>query len=318
MKTTNFLLPAAFLAIAFSGFASLGWSDDSCGNGDRFNPAATMPRGPYRGKCLLNSVKRPAYRLAASEVLPLFPSEPTPSSVMDRDGFWIANVSSLGEFYLVKVPKQAPSRIIVHIEHFNTGIPNVPAAHVQFRIQYPQNLQFYRQFPQATAPTFESPDLVFSVEANSAEGQPWDILKTLIPETRLGRFATESEYVLAYRARSLADVVKTMITDQNNQVEQVELNFSPEEAAELVNVWLANSKETGSELPYHLLLRSCSTELFKNIDQVLAESRRTQRPDIRVRALNHMPWRAKEALRLRSLLSEERPPLPSLNAEMTH
>src|SRR5512139_2576021 len=90
---------------------------------DPFEPHASMPRGPFAGRCLDTSEQR-SIRILSPVQAAAYGLAP------DRDRILaIANLRHAGRYWVAEIDPEAVEEVILQIEHFPAI---VPAAHTQF------------------------------------------------------------------------------------------------------------------------------------------------------------------------------------------
>lgn len=262
---------------------------------DPFEPNQRMEKGPLGPLCI-NPVLRRSVKLLPPETAAKYFDVIRPGDVV------LANFSHQGRFWVARIPVAAAARVMLQVQYFPVAkLPvwgDVLVAHTQFRFGFAEGEKILLK-EQSLATTVASPaveldGMIFSVENTGPFGEKFDAWK-----------GVRGNYHIAYRAVSVADKFKWMVTDQGHLVTQHGLRFSPVQTRRLLADALAEGHRYGLGREYNTIGPNCSTELFVLLDRVTGEWR-WSRPAIPNAAVN--------ALRTRGLLDEKNP-LPSFNEE---
>lgn len=220
---------------------------------DPFDPAVMMAGGPNQGLCILTTSGR-SIELVSAEVI-------AKNQLNAPEGWSVfANFQHDGKFWYASLDPKGSEAVIFQIEAFPAI---VPAAHTQLRVKmkagHEVELVEQAPLPGVSPQRKKLAEIVFSDESVFTHpGESFDIITGL-----------ESKYAIAYRVKSMADSFDFMITKQNHQVRQYELNISDDDRTNIVRNAIAMSSDLGMHEYYNTLLRSCTTEIFHLLDRSL-------------------------------------------------
>lgn len=260
---------------------------------DPFEPDQRMESGPLKGLCI-NPVQRRSVDILEPDLAAKY------FEVREGD-MVIANFSHQGKFWIARIPVAAASKVMMLLQYFPIG--NVPVlgpvhvAHTQWRFQFAGGEKILLK-PQSRETVLATPalalnEMIFSVENIGPFGEKFDAMKGL-----------KGHYHIAYRAISLADKYKWMVTDQGHEVRQVGIRLAPADVSRLLALSLTEGERYGTRRNYGTLGPNCSTELFVLLDR-LTGSWLWSRPFLPNSAIN--------ALAARGLLEPKA--LPTFNEE---
>lgn len=221
----------------------------ACDPLDRFDPQPVVPAGPFKNACLVCE-KRSVNRLNKSEAQDY--------AIPAAGDLWIANLRHGDRYYVARVQPTQIKEVIIQIENFKAV---VPAAHSQIRFKFNPGFEV-ELFDQVTRQTAgKLSDIVASGEAVLPKhpGAKFDLI----------RGGTEQHFGFAYTFVSLANKVKSQVIDQNNKVEQWRLSLSQTNRVRILNAAVDLGERMGMDAYYDLIQRSCTTELYRAIDQAI-------------------------------------------------
>jgi hypothetical protein len=266
---------------------------------DPFEPHASMPRGPFAGRCLDTSEQR-SIRILSPDQAAAYGLTP------DRDRiFVIANLRHAGRYWVAEIDPQAVEEVILQVEYFPAV---VPAAHTQlcFRFRPGQAPRLVPQIGPADSGATRLTDLVYSVEAAYLiHGEPYDLVK-----------GTQDHYATAYRFVSLETRYRQMVLHEHHRVEQIRLKLAPEERRRLLIRVLRDSDAAQLGRMYDTLGLNCTTELIRAIDGSVTYSAWQHVLAAATFFLDGVPTQCRGQLALRGLLPDrDEPPLPDLEKD---
>jgi hypothetical protein len=294
-------IATAWLVVAMLALAppTSAWAVCTLDPGDPFEPHASMPRGPFAGRCLDTSEER-SIRILSPDQAAAYGLAP------DRDRiFVIANLRHAGRYWVAEIDPQAVEEVILQVEHFPAI---VPAAHTQlcFRFRPGQGPRLVPQIGPADPGLTRLTDLVYSVEAAYlVHGEPYDLVKGM-----------QNHYATAYRFVSLESRYRQMVFHDHHRVEQIRLKLAPEERRRLLIRALRDSDTAQLGRMYHTLALNCTTELIRAIDRSVTYSAWQRLLAAVTFFLDRVPTECRGQLALRGLIPDrDEPPLPDLEKD---
>ena len=274
-----------------------GIKDAKCATdaNDPFDPAVMLARGPNKGECLDTSELRSIVLLNES-----------------TDGIvTVANFYHAKKFWNAVIDPKKVEKIIFQIENFQAI---VPAAHTQLRIvmEKGSEVQLTSQTEKnGLVETTKLREIIFSVEAvKPTNGEQYGLVT-----------GAEQHFGLAYRLASMKGKFQSMILTDHHTVRQYNLKLSAEEKEKVVRNALTLGGNSDYKKFYHTLVRSCTTEAFKVLDQAKNYSflRELEKHSGSILLADVYPPEASWGLALRGLLlpnGESRMPNLDLDTEL--
>lgn len=268
---------------------------------DPFDPKsqALVATGKYKGKCQDSVHKRTAQLLSQEAAAPFYKT----ADLTPRSGLIaVANISHNDQFWVALIPVNQAEKMIVQMERFP---PKWIAAHTQIRVQFSENSDviLIPQSKKNTNPMIKVKDLVFSSEYNAPADVPYDLFKGLNTQ--------DPHFAINHRVTSLQDKVTKMVIEEKHQVEQFALNLTPAEIKTFFKNWFSRSAKEKMSKMYSTLTCSCTTELYRVIDDYVDYAKRgTKKP----RSVGRIPVLVHYDLKSRKLLQEGKK-FPDLDIE---
>lgn len=255
---------------------------------DPFDPGkhALVTKGRYKGKCQDSAHKRTALPLSSEQAASFFKA----ADINPREGvIAVSNVSHGDQFWVALIPVDAIERVYVQMERFP---PKWIAAHTQIRMQF-QKDRLVTLVPQSKKnmnPITKISDIVLSSEFNAPVGVAYDLIK--------GLDTYNPFFSINHRMLSLQEKVNKVVIEEKHQVEQFPLNLSATETQTLLKKWLVRSAKENMTSMYSTLTCSCTTELYRVLDDSVDYAKRgISKPKV-----GRIPVLSERDLRSRKLL----------------
>lgn len=208
-----------------------------------------------------------------------------------------ANFYHEGKFWIAKVDPDKVDRATMQLESFGKTPAHVHS-NLRFTMKDGAEVELYPQTSNpkdAAAPAVKLKDLIVSDEGFSPSGGPWQVGKGLFHD----------EFALAYRVKSLDEVIYENAIKDTRPVSQFPLCLEQSTCSTLLKNNLAESNSKGLKETYHLFKRNCTSELFRQIDAVTAAGLTGKAKALVGSYGNWVPGWAGKALACRGLLDKK-------------
>jgi hypothetical protein len=215
---------------------------------DEFEPLAVLGTGPFAGHRLDVTRFRSVRLLTAEEAAPF---EPRPGERL------AANFLDAGRWYIARIPADAISDVIVHIQHVPHSFPGAHAQ-IRFRLAPDRGVTVVTQVAAEEPETTDFHDLIYTIEGNFAPGTS---------STPAGGVEQSG---VAYMLMSLRQKVSIMAVDGKLPVvRQYRLEVGWAEMQALFQRALDVATRASSDKMFNLIRRNCTTEAIRIIDGTL-------------------------------------------------
>jgi hypothetical protein len=240
------------------------------------NSPEVMQKGPYRGQ-VIDGGERQNIKILSQQ----------------GNTVVISNLRHDHDFWNAGITMDRVTEVSLLMEHF-TG--EIPAGHTMLRFKFDTPVTLMSG--QKTAMVN---DIVFSVAAVPFKGESFDLINGL-----------KNHFAISYRFLSLSEKAKVIIDGRKHKVDQYVLKLTPAERGAVLAEALRMSNTAPMAGPYNTLRRSCTTELFRVLDDALHYSLLERVGNAVTKIGSIYPNVVKIALMSRGLYEGK---APSLNAE---
>ncbi|MEK6773614.1 MAG: DUF4105 domain-containing protein [Bdellovibrionota bacterium] len=222
---------------------------------DPYEPDVKMTAGPLKDFCVNPLTRRSVEILSDFEAARYF--------IPLAGTLTVANFSHLGKFWVAQIPVAQVQKLKMQIEYFPIiKFPKLDIAHTQFLFEFKEGSkillapQVKNSFVSATH--VELKKMIFSVENIGPYGEKFAALKGL-----------KGHYNIAYRAISLHDKFKWMVSEQKHIVSQKLLALTPEQVYIVLMESLNRGSYWSTTRAYNTIRPNCVSELFSILDAAL-------------------------------------------------
>lgn len=276
------------LLFSLSTFAAHPCATDAL---DPFDPkeVAVVAAGKYKGQCQDSAHKRTAFLLTETQAAPFYQLA---DQTQNRDLIAVANISHNDQFWVALIPVSSAERLFVQMERFP---PKWIAAHTQIRLQFSgsESVILVPQSKKNKSPITHTKDLVFSSEFNAPAGVNYDLIK--------GLNTYSPHFAINHRVLSLQEKVNKIVIEEKHQVEQFPLNLTQTEIKTFLKNWFARSAKEKMSSMYSTLTCSCTTELYRVLDESVDYKKRGMK---KPKSVGRIPVLTESDLKSRKLLAE--------------